>query len=120
MALRELEDNNAIEPLLKAIFKPANKNNNGTLVYALEKMDCTHKLVELFRILFYQSYEAKLMACRILDKQIFEFHRDDLREIQRMWKKENQNTEKVNDFEDEKTYLMMQNAYEGFIEYLKE
>lgn len=55
-----------------------------------------------------------------MDKQIFEFHRDDLREIQRMWKKENQNTEKVNDFEDEKTYLMMQNAYEGFIEYLKE
>lgn len=118
LALREIENNRAIEPLLKSILKPENKNYNGTMVYALQKLDCKYKLVEIFKILFSQGYEAKIGAYSILDRQVFEFSRDDLKEIQEMWKDYNLNPEKGEGFDNEKTKLMMQEAYDGFMEYI--
>jgi len=97
LKLRVLKDNRAIEPLLKAIFKVENKEDNGTLVYALQTLDCKHKLVELFKVLFYQGYEAKVMAHQILDEQIFEFTKNDLLEIRKMWKAINQNNKVIED-----------------------
>lgn len=119
LSLRETKDNRAIQPLLKSIFKPENRNYNGTMVYALQTLDCKNQLVELFKILFYESYESKMGAYTILDEQVFEFSREDLIEIERMWKECNDKPEKVNGFDDEETILMMKGAYEGFIEYLE-
>lgn len=119
LALRDLEDNKAIDPLLNSIFNPENKNNNGTLVYALQTLDCKNKLVEIFRILFYQGFEAKMGAYKILNKQIFEFNRNNLLEIQRMWNDCCQSPEHCEGFDKEQLKLMMQDAYEGFMEYLK-
>ena len=120
LSIRETKDSRAIQPLLKSIFKPENRDYNGTMVYALQTLDCKNQLVELFKILFYESYESKMGAYTILDKQIFEFSREDLIEIKRMWKECNDKPEKVNGFDDEETILMMKDAYEGFMEYLKE
>ncbi len=85
LALRDIGDNRAVEPLFHAIQKPENANNRGTLVYALEELDCSQKLPELFDILFYARYEAKMSAATVLDEQIFEFSAEDLHEIQRKW-----------------------------------
>ena len=115
LALRDLKENKAIEPLLKSIFKPENKNNNGTMVYALQELNCKDKLVDIFKILFFQGYESKLLAYNILDEQTFEFSKDDLNEIQRMWKEYNRNTDK-----DEETIKIVKDAYDGYIEYLNE
>ena len=120
LSIRETKDSRAIQPLLKSIFKPENRDYNGTMVYALQTLDCKNQLVELFKILFYESYESKMGAYTILDKQIFEFSREDLIEIKRMCKECNDKPEKVNGFDDEETILMMKDAYEGFMEYLKE
>lgn len=120
LSIRDTKDNQAIKPLLKSIFKPENRDYNGTMVYALQTLDCKNNLVELFKILFYESYESKMGAYAILDEQIFEFHREDLMEIQKMWRDCNDKPEKINGFDDEKTILMMKEAYEGFMEYIKE
>ena len=115
LALRDLKDNQAIEPLLKSIFKSENKNNNGTMVYALQELNCKDKLIDIFKILFFQGYESKLLAYNILNEQTFEFRKDDLIEIQKMWKEYNRNPD-----ENEETIKMVQDAYEGYIEYLEE
>ena len=115
LALRDLKNNKAIEPILKSIFKSENKNYNGTMVYTLQELNCKNKLVEIFKILFFQGYEAKLLAYNILDEQIFEFKKNDLIEIQKMWKEYNLNPDK-----NEETIKMVKDAYEGYIEYLNE
>ena len=94
LALEQIEDSRAVEPLLKSIFKPENHNYNGTMVFALESLNCKTKLVEIFKILFYETYEAKISAYSILDDQIFEFNRDDLLQVQKMWEECNAEPEK--------------------------
>ncbi len=120
LALKKIKNNKAVEPLLKAIFKPENHNYNGTMVYALESLNCETKLVEIFKILFFESYESKHGAYKILGQQIFEFTKDDLFEIQSMWNKCIASPDKYPGFNDDETKLMMEDAYQGFMEYLKE
>lgn len=120
LALKDMRNDQAVNPLFEAIFKPENHNNNGTMVYALESLECKNHFVDLFKILFYESYEAKVSAYKILSEQIFEFNQEDLIQIQELWNDCNQNAEKYPGFLNEKTRSMMQNAYEGYIEYLKE
>jgi hypothetical protein len=120
LSLRDIGDNRAIAPLLQAIFKPENRNYIGTLVYALQTLECTHILVELFKILFYESFESKMGAYKILDEQEFEFSRTDLMQIQSMWKECSKAPSEENGFKDPDTKEMIQDAYEGFMEYLKE
>lgn len=120
LGIYELRLQMALEPLLTAIFKLENHDYNGTLVYALEQLDCTHKLKEVFKILFYESYEAKISAYAILDKQIFEFSRTDLLEIKAMWDDLLANPEKCYAFNEGVTKEMIKNAVEGFMNYLKQ
>ncbi|RPD47603.1 HEAT repeat domain-containing protein [Hymenobacter sediminis] len=85
LALRERADSRAVAPLLMAIRNPGNHSYNGTMVYALQTLDCRHHLKDLFEILFYESYEAKLMAMTVLEEQEFEFTVDDLTSIKHQW-----------------------------------
>ncbi len=119
LALEDIKDNRALEPLLTAIFKKENHNYNGTMVYALESLDCSQKLKEIFRILFYETYESKISAYAILYDQTFDFTKEDLHEIQKMWDDCMLHPEKCPNFDDLETRQMMQNAVEGFMSYLK-
>jgi len=118
LGIYDLKPQAALEPLLKAIFKPENHNYNGTLVFALEGLDCSKKLKDIFKILFYSSYEAKISAHAILSKQIFEFTSTELLEIQAMWDDLLANTEKCPDFHSGDTKEMMEASVEGFMSYL--
>lgn len=120
LALHDLENSEAVEPLLKSIFRPENKNHNGTMVYALENLNCENRLVDIFKILFYHEDEPKMSAYTILEEQIFKFNRDDLKEIEKMWNECSLNPEKGKGFDNKETKLMMMSAYKGFIEYLNE
>jgi len=85
LTIMDIDDNKAVEPLINAILKKENINHNGTLVYALEKFDCSNKFKELFEILFYHGYEAKIGARHILAEQQFSFTQQDLIEIKSKW-----------------------------------
>ncbi|MRX47128.1 HEAT repeat domain-containing protein [Pedobacter puniceum] len=118
LALEDIKDNRALEPLLTAIFKKENHNYNGTMVFALESLDCSQKLKEIFRILFYETYESKISAYAILSDQIFDFTKEDLLEIQNMWDDCKQHPDKCPCYDDIETREMMQDAVDGFMSYL--
>jgi HEAT repeat protein len=119
LALEDIKDNRALEPLLTAIFKKENHNYNGTMVFALESLDCSQKLKEIFRILFYETYESKISAYAILSDQIFDFTKEDLLEIKNMWEDCKQHPDKCPGYDDLETREMMQDAVDGFMSYLK-
>lgn len=120
LALSDIKDNRALEPLLTAIFKKENYNYNGTLVYALEFLDCSQKIKDIFRILFFETYEAKISAYTILSEQEFDFTEQELIEIKQMWEDCKCNPEICPGLEDKETKDMMQDAVEGFLTYLEE
>jgi hypothetical protein len=85
LGLHDLADNRAMEPLFKAIIKPENAVCNGILTFALTALDCSNKLPQLFDLLFYGNAEVRMSVISILNEQIFEFTRSELRAIQTKW-----------------------------------
>jgi len=118
LALRDIKDNRALGPMLEAICKKENNNFNGTLVYALESLDCSKNLKDIFKILFYESYEAKISADKILSNQIFDFTKQDIIEIKQMWEDCIMHPEKCPGIDDEETKLFMQESVDGFKNYI--
>jgi hypothetical protein len=102
---------------LTSIFKKENHNNNGTMVFALESLDCSQKLKEIFKILFFETYESKISAYAILSDQPFDFTKEDLIEIKQMWGYCKQHPEKCPFYDDIETREMMQDAVDGFMSY---
>jgi len=117
LALEQIADNKAVEPLFKSIFK--NHNYNGTMVFALGSLDCSKHLKDIFRILFSEAYEAKMGATAILDTQTFDFTSQDLLEIKAMWEDYKLHPAKCPEFENDKVRREMQDSVDGFLEYLK-
>jgi len=119
LALSDIKDNKAVKPLLQAILKKENHNYNGTMVHALESLDCSNNLKEIFTILFFEAYEAKISAYSILCNQIFNFTRKDILEIKKMWENCKLNPESCPGFENDETREMMQDVVDGYLFYLK-
>jgi HEAT repeat protein len=67
--LRELGDDAAVDPLLTAAKLPANANNRGSLVYALQTLDCSRQFTRLFDLALTGNYEVQCHALTILDEQ---------------------------------------------------
>ena len=120
LALKDMKDDRAVEPLLEAIFMSENHKYNGTMVFALEGLDCSQKLKEMFKILFYESYEAKISAYAVLSEQEFEFSEEDLHEVYQMWEEIKQHPDKCPNYEYEEVPEMIQDAVDGYMSYLKE
>lgn len=118
--LYDIKDERAKQPLLKAIFKKGNQNYNGTLVYSLSALNCEDLLVELFKILFHESDEAKMSANSILNKQEFLFTQQDLFTIREMWNNYNTRLIQEKRAENDEWELSIKETYESFIEYLVE
>ncbi len=85
LTFRKYKFNEALEPLFLAINNPENQGKIGTLVYALQTLDCKNKLKELFDLVFFGNYEVKSGALQILEKQEFEFSENDLIQIKTKW-----------------------------------
>ena len=119
--------NDALEPLLKSITKEENKSARGTMVYALEALDCSNKLKELFDILFTAAKNAEVQTgiLTVLDEQEFEFTKNDLSEIQEKWERLKDHWDKMNgiDKENKKDYEIdrdvIQNFVDGYVSYLE-
>ena len=117
LTFRDNKFNEAVEPLFKSINKEENKNYRGTMVYALQMLDCSHKLQEIFKLLFYGNYEVKMGVLTILEEQKFEFTKDDLIVIQNMWADFNTNPYNYPNHEGMKD--LIHGNVEGYLSYLK-
>lgn len=117
LALKELKDNRAVDPLLNSIFKKENLNYNGTMVFALESLDCSKNFKDIFKILFYQGYVAKWSAWNILNEQEFDFDDQDLQDIQNMWNECLLHPGLCPDFEECKDDI--QETVDGYLSYLE-
>lgn len=71
LALREIRDDTAVNPLLCAIKKAANRDNRATMVYALEKHDCSGHFKDIFQIALSEKGDVRLAALNILGEQGF-------------------------------------------------
>ena len=118
IGLHDLADSRAVEPLMKAILKKENENSRGTMVYALDDLDCTHLLPQLFDLLFYGNAEVKMGVTSVLDRQIFEFDSEDLYTISAKWKDLKLHPEKCPDYDESKQEI--EHFVDGFLAYLKE
>jgi HEAT repeat protein len=82
LALRDIGDNAAREPLIQAIAAPLSHDDRGTLVYALETLDCRDYLRFLFHLTLTGNFEVQSHALHILHEQEFAYTRGDLIEMQ--------------------------------------
>jgi HEAT repeat protein len=119
--------NEGLEPLLKSIVKDENKNSRGTMVYALQALDCKNKLGELFDILFTatKNWEVQSGILTVLEEQEFEFTENNLIEIRQKWERLKDNWDELNgikkgelkDYEIDKDII--QNFVDGYVSYLE-
>lgn len=68
--LGDLGCDKAIDVLIELILDPRNKNCRGTFIYALEGLNCEHKLIQLMHILADSNYEVKWNMHTLLSEKI--------------------------------------------------
>lgn len=83
LGLRKLKDDRAIPFLLSAIHKPENKHFNGTLVYALEVLDCKNIFLTLIDLALHGDYEVQCHALNILREQGFTVTKEEIEKAER-------------------------------------
>ena len=82
LAIRDRKLQKAVPALIQAILNPANVNHRGTLVYALEVMDCCELFPFLFRLALEGNYECRIIALGILWDKGFYVSDDELNEAE--------------------------------------
>lgn len=126
LVFRENKYQAALEPLIEAINTNEYNNSIGTLVYALEALNCKSKLSELFRILLttHKNWEVQSHILSILEEQEFEFTKDELLSIQNMWSDLKDNWNFLNGIDDgNRTKYdidkdLINDVVDGFADYL--
>lgn len=78
LALREIADEAAVEPLVQAIRSPLTAGSRGCLVYALQTHPCEEYFLFLFNLTLTDTYEVQNHALTILAKQTFWYDLEDL------------------------------------------
>lgn len=102
LTFRENHYSKAIPPLLSAIRDINNHKKRGTLVYALETMDCAYIFNDLFEILFssHNNWSVHYSILNILDEQEFSFTDDDLNLLKENWNKLKPKWNKLNNIDE--------------------
>ena len=126
MTFRINRFNAAVVPLFHAIVKPENARYRGTLVYALEKLNCSNHLGKLFSLLFgaVGNWEVQASTLNILEEQIFEFTRDELRTIAEGWNAIQNNWNRLNSIDENNIReidfdrKLIQGLVDGYLAYL--
>ena len=126
MTFRINRFNAAVGPLFRAITKPENSRYRGTLVYALEKLNCRHHLGELFRILFGAAgnWEVQASTLNILEEQTFEFTRNELQTIAEGWNAIQNDWNRLNTIDESNiretnfNRTLIQRLVDGYLAYL--
>ncbi len=84
LSLRAIGNSKAVPYLVKAIRNSKDKKNCGTLVYALEKLDCSKLLLLLVKLALHGSFEVQNHALTILFEQSFKTSRGEIAKAKNM------------------------------------
>lgn len=71
LALKDIKDSSAVEPLMRAINNPQNHDDRSTLVYALTSLDCSRLFSEILRLVLAPKADVSMAAWDILSEQGF-------------------------------------------------
>lgn len=77
IVLGDLKCNNAINPLIELIKNPKHKLCIGSLIYALQELDCGSVIKEILPVLYKGNYEARYMLYTLLEIKIKEIPEQD-------------------------------------------
>lgn len=67
IVLSDLKCQDAVEILMELIFKPELENNRGSLVYALEGLECAKYYKELLPLLFKGNFEVRMEIHSVME-----------------------------------------------------
>lgn len=90
LGIRETHSNYFLEPLMTRITNLGLHENIGTLVYALENLNCSNHLVHIIALYINGSTEVKMSTSTILQEQEFNISKLDKENIDVELKKDNQ------------------------------
>ena len=74
----DLKFDNAVPIIVSLINNPKNKGVTGTLIYALEDLNCANDIKKIIHILFDGSYESKFNLYLLLKKKVRDMNNDDI------------------------------------------
>jgi hypothetical protein len=75
----------ALAPLLEAIFDNDNKSNQGMLAEHLDEYDCSQQFVKVFKLYLFGSIKASAMAKEVLDYEEFDITPRVIRKAEKQW-----------------------------------
>ncbi len=84
LALREIGDGSAVEPLFRAILNPWNHGRISTLVYALERLDCRCHFLDIINLVLAEAWDVKTSAFQVLCDQGFMVSDEEVKHAQQM------------------------------------
>lgn len=70
IVLSDLHSNKSINSIVSLIEKPENFNSRATLVYALQNLDCSDKIQQLFKLVFEGNYETKCNMYTLIESKM--------------------------------------------------
>ena len=73
----DLRFDDAVPTLIALINNPNNKNCRGTLIYALESLNCADQIKHIIYILFEGNYECKWNLYSLIQEKIGEMSTED-------------------------------------------
>ena len=76
LMLSDYGGNLAVEPIIEMLKRPATKRNRGTLLYALEELDCHAHLDFLFSLMLEGNFEVSRESYLIIEKILPEENND--------------------------------------------
>lgn len=77
IVLGDLKCNESVGVMVELINKPENRMCIGTLIYALEELDCEHEIKNIIHVLFDGNYEAQCNMYSLLEQKVNGMSRED-------------------------------------------
>jgi HEAT repeats len=76
IALADIGDYQAIEPLIRLLKNPKTIKSRGNLLYALESFNCSNYAELITELLFEDNFEVSRQAFILLETQMFHISKD--------------------------------------------
>lgn len=93
IVLSDLKCNQAIGEMISLIKNPENSKSIGTIIYALQNLDCEKNILTIFDLLFKGNYEVRCNMYNLLECKIDKMDEKDIEKCLEIIQKEKKDTE---------------------------
>lgn len=97
IVLGDLGCNKAINTMIEVINMPKNRKCIGSLIYALESLDCENEVKSILHVLFDGNYEAKYNTYCLFIEKFHKMKEEDKEECKKLIEKEKEKIEETLD-----------------------